>query len=37
MEWLSEEAQQKLLEDIEVQDKCIESYLLGGVADMAVI
>jgi hypothetical protein len=36
MEWLSEEAQQKLLEDIEVQDKCIESYL-GGVEDMEVI
>jgi hypothetical protein len=36
MEWLYEEAQQKLLEDIEVQDKCIESYL-GGVEDMEVI
>ena len=27
IEWLSEETQEKLLEDIEVQDKCIESYL----------
>jgi hypothetical protein len=36
MEWLSQEAQQMLLEDIVVQDKVIESYL-GGVDNMEVI
>jgi hypothetical protein len=35
-EWCSEEAQEQLLEDIAVQDNCIESYL-GGVEDMGVI